>query len=320
MIQNIELYTADGKLVETVRDPIVGMMGATGKPPEVMVWGERVFVLAPLDGYRPGTIRYREGMAWALHLGQEATAMPSPRVGGVLAGKTMLPVSTGVPDPRAETSDSDMPGAEKMTESYKPPEDETAGQHLARLGTDAQTWTSDFAYRFPGSIAGMGMGRRADYGTMLGWFANAIETGRTAGHSQGHVAAPDETPWAVNQILEGAPESWDDDAAPDHVAVEYVKELERRLDAAKISREKYMETAWGSGVRYAALAKILADLDRCMHGRHRADSCFDCPDGRSAGNHHLPVAGAVVGYDYAARPYAVPAEGRSFSDPEAWRS
>lgn len=27
-----------------------------------------------------------------------------------------------------------------------------------------------------------------------------------------------------------------------------------------------------------------ADLDRCEHGRHSIDSCFDCPGGNSAGN------------------------------------
>lgn len=27
-----------------------------------------------------------------------------------------------------------------------------------------------------------------------------------------------------------------------------------------------------------------ADLDRCEHGRHSLDSCFECPYGRSAGN------------------------------------
>jgi hypothetical protein len=29
---------------------------------------------------------------------------------------------------------------------------------------------------------------------------------------------------------------------------------------------------------------VPADLDRCEHGRHSIDSCFDCPSGRSTGN------------------------------------
>lgn len=30
-----------------------------------------------------------------------------------------------------------------------------------------------------------------------------------------------------------------------------------------------------------------ADLDRCEHGRHSIDHCFDCPGGVSSGNHFL---------------------------------
>lgn len=67
------------------------------------------------------------------------------------------------------------------------------------------------------------------------------------------------------------------------------------------------------------LARILSDLDRCVHGRHRVDPCFGCPDGWSAGNHLLPPPGAVVGYDYGGRPYVVPPLGRSFAEPDAWR-
>lgn len=69
----------------------------------------------------------------------------------------------------------------------------------------------------------------------------------------------------------------------------------------------------------AALAKILTDLDRCLHGRHRADPCFTCPDGQSAGNPHLPPPGAVVGHDLTGRVYVVPPIGRSFGEPDAWR-
>lgn len=35
-----------------------------------------------------------------------------------------------------------------------------------------------------------------------------------------------------------------------------------------------------------------SDLDRCQHGRHSVDSCFDCPGGQSSGNLFLdPLAG-----------------------------
>ena len=39
--------------------------------------------------------------------------------------------------------------------------------------TDAMVWTSEFLAQFPVNI---------DEGTMISWFANAIETGRDAGH------------------------------------------------------------------------------------------------------------------------------------------
>lgn len=62
---------------------------------------------------------------------------------------------------------------------------------------------------------------------------------------------------------------------------------------------------------------ILGDLDRCPHGRHAADSCFDCPSGRSAGNVHL-TPGTVIGHGYDGREIVIPdPEGRF--DPAAWR-
>lgn len=34
----------------------------------------------------------------------------------------------------------------------------------------------------------------------------------------------------------------------------------------------------------ARLRGLLADLDRCVHGRHHQDPCNPCPGGRSIGN------------------------------------
>ena len=43
--------------------------------------------------------------------------------------------------------------------------------------------------------------------------------------------------------------------------------------------------------RYAGAAEPVrwspADLDRCEHGRHSIDRCFDCPAGTSSGNPFL---------------------------------
>lgn len=44
--------------------------------------------------------------------------------------------------------------------------------------TDAQVWARAFMERFGGLTVGEGT---VDEGTMIGWFANAIETGREAG-------------------------------------------------------------------------------------------------------------------------------------------
>lgn len=59
---------------------------------------------------------------------------------------------------------------------------DTAGQILARMGTDAAKWTDEFM-----RIAAANPAIATDWGTMVGWFASAIETGRSAG--QGELAA-----------------------------------------------------------------------------------------------------------------------------------
>ena len=41
-------------------------------------------------------------------------------------------------------------------------------------------------------------------------------------------------------VLLNCPESWDGDEAPEYIALSYVATLEARLDAAGISREKWI--------------------------------------------------------------------------------
>lgn len=53
--------------------------------------------------------------------------------------------------------------------------EESAGAMLARVGTDAQLWAREFVRLAPPT----------DEGTMIGWFANAIEVGRSAGYARG---------------------------------------------------------------------------------------------------------------------------------------
>lgn len=64
-------------------------------------------------------------------------------------------------------------------------------------------------------------------------------------------------------------------------------------------------------------AALVADLDRCQHGRHEGDDCGDC-GGRSAGNPHIAPNG-VIGYDHHGR-YIVQPDREHKHDPAAWRT
>jgi hypothetical protein len=60
---------------------------------------------------------------------------------------------------------------------------ETDGDMLARLNTDGQEWAREFCKRFSTPLAIL------DEQLMLGWFANAIEAGRSAGYEAGMIEA-----------------------------------------------------------------------------------------------------------------------------------
>ena len=66
-------------------------------------------------------------------------------------------------------------------------------------------------------------------------------------------------------------------------------------------------------------AALVADLDRCQHGRHQGDPCgpADACTGTSAGNPHLRP-GAVIGYGLRGDQIVVP-DRDSKHDPAAWR-
>jgi hypothetical protein len=66
-----------------------------------------------------------------------------------------------------------------------------------------------------------------------------------------------------------------------------------------------------------ALVALVADLDRCMHGRHEGDNCGSCPEGVSLGNPHMPV-GQVIGYGLRGGPIVMPDRDHKH-DPTAWR-
>ncbi|MFJ2399818.1 hypothetical protein ACIOUE_00840 [Streptomyces xanthochromogenes] len=63
-------------------------------------------------------------------------------------------------------------------------------------------------------------------------------------------------------------------------------------------------------------AALVADLDRCEHGRHEGDDCGSC-EGRSHGNPHLRP-GAVIGYGLRGNRIVMPDRDHKH-DPAAWR-
>jgi hypothetical protein len=74
--------------------------------------------------------------------------------------------------------------------------------------TDASLWAEEFCRIFQGKIIGGPIAKGdVDEGTMLSWFANAIETGRDAGANWALDAEPEE----VEEAEEIEEEDSDDD-------------------------------------------------------------------------------------------------------------
>lgn len=64
-------------------------------------------------------------------------------------------------------------------------------------------------------------------------------------------------------------------------------------------------------------AALVADLDRCQHGRHQDDDCGSC-GGTSRGNPNMPT-GQVIGYGLRGDQIVMPSRDHKH-DPRAWRS
>lgn len=64
-------------------------------------------------------------------------------------------------------------------------------------------------------------------------------------------------------------------------------------------------------------AALVADLDRCQHGRHDGDKCGSC-GGPSRGNPHLRP-GTVIGYGLRGEPIVMPHRDDRH-DPASWRT
>lgn len=116
----------------------------------------------------------------------------------------------------------------------------------------------------------------------------------------------------------------DNDGSPQREAVTAITQSVRNLQAANTP----LPAASGdlSASRAARAARILGDLDRCRHGRHRGDPCAGwdptrpgsgCAGGYSHGNPWL-VPGQPIGYDRFGRVYVVPADGETCMYPTCW--
>lgn len=71
-----------------------------------------------------------------------------------------------------------------------------------------------------------------------------------------------------------------------------------------------------SGSAGGVWAALVADLDRCRHGRHEGDDCGSCGT-RSLGNPNLPP-GHVIGYGLRGDRIVMP-DRENKHDPAAWR-
>ncbi|WP_405925455.1 hypothetical protein [Streptomyces sp. NBC_00035] len=96
--------------------------------------------------------------------------------------------------------------------------------------------------------------------------------------------------------------------------VEFGEALARRPGAVT----KADDTAADARERWAfQMVGILADLDRCRHGRHEGDRCDSC-GGLSTGNPNLGP-GRTLGYGVYGSPIVLPTRDRK-TNPAAWRT
>lgn len=79
----------------------------------------------------------------------------------------------------------------------------------------------------------------------------------------------------VNQILLATPDSWDDDAAATHIAVEYVRELERRVLAGGGSLERWLDEEESTTLPCARCGKPVP-AGQATHADCQPAQCLFC--------------------------------------------
>ena len=141
--------------------------------------------------------------------------------------------------------------AEEFEQTYTPDQDdqETAARLLARLGTDAWRWAREFMTMHAGRVIGLDEGT---LDTMVAWFANAIEAGRTAGQSTHRGATdaaslPPTQPTVYNDPTETAGQLQQGDILRDNAGRYYQAGPEVRAsdhrpeDRDAVARQRYLE-------------------------------------------------------------------------------
>lgn len=124
--------------------------------------------------------------------------------------------------------------------------DEGDGAFLQRIGTDAKKWSIEFMERFFNSPTTI------DQSDLIGWFANAIEAGRTAGYAKGQAdlssAVADRTalldffrsPEGLGMGQDGDDHGW----STGETAVKMMRELLRRRDDSMQSNDASALLQW----------------------------------------------------------------------------
>jgi hypothetical protein len=130
----------------------------------------------------------------------------------------------------------------------------SAGALLAEMGTDAQRWAREFVRQFAGrAVDGTdGADGAIDEGTLIGWFAGAIENARSA--QAGRADMYESTYWQVQEVLDDALGHNEEDGVGEGVATDVRLLVAQRDDArTKLFAIRTLVSRWRGMDRAASL-------------------------------------------------------------------
>jgi hypothetical protein len=94
---------------------------------------------------------------------------------------------------------------------------------------------------------------------------------------------------------------------------------EMSVDGQRLTWQEAYEHILARAQRAEEFAAVLADLDRCQHGRHEGDACTlrgGC-GGPSLGNPYAHP-GQVIGFSLSGQPIVMPGRSQRHVDPGSW--